>query len=236
MAQAFSSRSLLSGCFLALVLLSYSCNNENQEGEQHTTEQTADHQETKPKLNYTDANHLRQGRWETYVDDRLWQEEFYIDGQKDGTCFEYLPNEEVKATDYSHGIQTGFAIRYKKGEDVATEAAYWQMGLQHWSVNPAELVSQMIPKSGFQVLVPSANLKVSYVSGELLYEGKVVQKENEQGKPVGLHKLHYKKGGIKAEIDYDAMELRTFAPDGTLQNTTSLLEWQAKLEQSTKEP
>lgn len=162
------------------------------------------------------------------VGDHLWKKEHYIDGHLDGTCYEYLESGEIIATDYSHGHKSGYSRQYLKEAATAKTMTYWEMGSARWTAYPSEIASYLIPTTGFETQVPSADIQVHFNSGELLYEGKVVQDENKQGKAVGLHKVYFQTGGVMAEIDYDSDELRILTPTGEVKMSTTITEWRAK--------
>ncbi len=188
---------------------------------------TVDVSDTIP-INQTDVNHLKQGRWEFRIGGRLWKLEFYEGGYRNGRCFEYEAEGGTKAMDYNYGQRSGYALEYHRSDSIPEVASYYYIDLLQWTAHPKALDTLLLHPDGFQLYTDSATLEIPYTFGENFYEGKIVQVGNDQGKPVGVHRIFRRSGALKAEIDYDQSTIVVFAADGGSNTQYTFQEWQAK--------
>jgi antitoxin component YwqK of YwqJK toxin-antitoxin module len=150
------------------------------------------------RINYTDENGLKQGRWEeigwknrvvgmqTYVNDTLhgpWLSThgittsgFYENGKKQGYERQYYHNDADSNT-----LAVGYYV-----DDI---------GL--WFSHPTADHGLLKPVKGMNVQVDSVYVKAPFHDGSLWYEGLFLRDE-----AIGIHKVYYPNGELQGLVDY----------------------------------
>lgn len=175
------------------------------------------------KFNRTDENGLKQGRWEYFLGDNLWKVENYKDGLLNGKVQEYLANGEIRERNYVLGIREGYSLHYHPDSLVGRFISFYKHDSTIWFGFPEALKYCYFPVKEFSCSVDSVDVKIPYNTGELMYEGKIIQESN-RGKPVGTHFVYYKSGIVEAKIDYDSDSLFIFDEKGKLTQQFTLAE------------
>lgn len=179
------------------------------------------------QINVTDSNGLKQGKWESYLNGKLWKIDYYKDDKLNGNCIKYQVNGDVQSTEYKMGIRDGYFLQYSPDSIAAQFVTFWEQNEKKWSAFPWELCHLMRPLKGFITEQDTSYIKVPYNSGTLLYEGLIVR-NNKEILPTGIHKVYYKAGGIKATIDYQSKNIKVFNENGSLEFSGSLDDWGLK--------
>lgn len=154
------------------------------------------------EYNLKDSQGRKQGKWITMLNGKPWKIEFYKDNKLHGQCFNFWANGEVMRMEYEHGKRHGYYLHYQPDSTVARFVVYYQNDTAIWHGFPSELVLYFIPIKGFSSEIDSVYVKVPYVSGNLMYEGWVKNDSEYNTHAIGLHKLYYETGQLKAWINY----------------------------------
>jgi len=179
------------------------------------------------RLNFTDINGLKQGLWKTYWNKKIWKEERYKDGHLHGINREYFANGEIIQSKYINGVKHGLSIHYHPDSSAARFITLWDNDKAIWLAFPNILESSFVSLKGFILHIDSAKLEIPYVSGKLLYSGTIIKKEPDinLGYPIGIHKVFYETGELKALVDFDSRKLTVYDKGGEIIREEPILEW-----------
>ncbi|MCB0798605.1 MAG: hypothetical protein KDB85_13390, partial [Chitinophagales bacterium] len=176
-------------------------------------------------FNLIDSNGLRQGIWIYQLNGKLLKSESYVDSKLNGTSYEYLANGEIRKTDYSNGLQNGYFLQYWPDSVFGSFVSYWENGMHLWAAFPWELTYYLVPIKGFIINKDSAEIKVPYNSGKLMYTGTIIRDRKNIGKAIGIHKAYYETGKLKAIVDYDKNMIEIFDTLGQVTTTSTIRDW-----------
>lgn len=153
----------------------------------------------KERLNYTDTNNLKQGKWiETGYKDKVISIKHYKDNILNGYFFELKGMQRDGY--FINGKRNGFFRTYYdniEDEKVMLLTLYKNDSIL-WHVHPAADEDYLIPIKGIRVFKDSIYVSAPYTNGKIWYEGLFIK-----SKYKGIHKIHSKNGNLKATVDHD---------------------------------
>jgi hypothetical protein len=175
------------------------------------------------KINYTDKNGKKQGRWitmykhdtiviKTYKNDTL--DGYYC--KKDGTP--YWGN-------YKEGMLDGM---WYMCYGSYYQMMYYEHGNYKWSGFYSIDKDCIITEKHFDISTDSLFIRVPFINGNICYEGAFIKhgkKYNEIRKdnptwtialPVGIHKVYFENGKIKGIVDYTNKKIKAYDSDGNV--------------------
>ncbi|MCB0476705.1 MAG: hypothetical protein KDC84_00980 [Crocinitomicaceae bacterium] len=171
-------------------------------------------------LNETDSLGRKIGKWETEVDGQVWKTEFYKDGKLHGLQTQKLDKGKVLETHFANGKKNGISQEYQDGAKVADYLTIYQNDKRVFSTFPKDLAQGNFKKIIFSTELDSIDLKINYLSGKKLYEGKILKKSNIRGVPVGEHKVFYENGQTKYLLNFEKDSIYQFDTKGNPKDTS----------------
>ncbi len=189
--------------FLILIFVFVSCTNHNSESKQEGIITKIPNQDSiiiKPykidysdSINYTDENGLRQGKWIDMWEGKVAGIKTYINDTLNGCFFRGVIEEK----NYSM-------------------LSYFNMGECIWSAFGYDH-QLLFPTKGFTLSKDTVLIQAPYYNGQLWYEGKFIKIGNKRKyhcsvlhNGVGIHKVYYENGNLRAEINYDNITLKLY--------------------------
>lgn len=165
-------------------------------------------------LNEKDTLGRKIGRWETEVDGKVWKTEFFKEGKLHGIQTQNLDNGKVLETHFSMGRKNGVSQEYVNGSKVAEYLTIYQNDQRVFSTFPKDLYAGNFKKIMYSTELDSIELKIKYISGNKLYEGKILKKSSIRGIPVGVHKVFYENGKVKFELNFETDSIYSYNKEG----------------------
>ncbi len=179
-------------------------------------------------LNEVDTLGRKTGKWETEVDGKVWKTEFFKEGKLHGLQTQNLDNGKVLETNFSMGKKNGVSQEYMNGAKVADYLTIYKNDKRVFSTFPKDLFAGNFKKIIYSTELDSIDLKIKYVSGKKLYEGKILKKSNIRGVPVGIHQVFHENGKVKFELNFETDTIYTYNPKG-FPTDTSFFSYEKKI-------
>ena len=165
-------------------------------------------------VNIVDSLGRKTGKWETKVNGEIWKTEFYEQGKLHGLQTQKLNNGEILETRYIKGLKHGISQQYSEGDKVAKSITIYHNGKRVFSTFPQELSNGNFKKAVLSTELDSIELKLKYLSGKKLYQGKIIKESSIKGVPGGQHKVFYENGKTKFLLDYDIDSMYSYDKKG----------------------
>ncbi len=118
---------------------------------------------------------------------------------------------------FTHGSATGLYV------------SLYQNDKFQWAAFPYELAQYIVPVKGMQTQADSINIKVYYLSGKILYEGKFYGEKNGAAKGCGLHKSYYENGEIRTVLDYNQDSITAYDNKGNMQHLKGIRKYRGEI-------
>jgi len=151
------------------------------------------------RLNYTDENGLKQGKWEEIGwKDRVVGFQFYLNDTLHGP-WESTHGITTVCGDYEYGIKVGYEKYYfnEVTDSNNVSLLYYENGEPIWGVHPKSEQGLLILSPKSSIYRDSVYMKAPFSDGALWYEGLFVH-----DKPQGTHKVYYPNGALHGWVDY----------------------------------
>lgn len=185
------------------------------------------HAETQAE-NQLDSLGRKQGNWRTDLNGKPWKVERYKDGERHGVQQEFWANGEIIESTYAEGLKHGAQSHYHPDSSVANMYSWHERGNQVWMVFPWELERYIVPVKGWSAGMDSVEIRVPYVSGQLMYSGYLNHGERILDVAYGRHRAYYPDGQLRAIIDYDQDSMTIYSPQGAVLERTTPRRWRGR--------
>jgi hypothetical protein len=173
-------------------------------------------------LQFTDENGLKQGLWKEYLNGKLWKEERYLNNTLHGLCNEYGEDGVIYQSSYNNGKKNGLSQTFIPGSVTALFATFYLNDDHQWLAYPYEMVQYIVPVKGPRTELDSTTIKIYYLSGQLLYEGKFHGSKTGAAQGFGIHNSYYENGKNRSVLNYNSDSITTYDQKGNMQQMSGI--------------
>jgi len=211
---------------LSLVMLLFSCNEDQPAHSSDSTDGTQQHAHLKDKseniapneiaFNSTDRSGKKQGKWMTKHRNGLPGYEYWRNDTLHG-YFKFWYQDSTKLFEegwHSKGRLDSFLFIYERGK--LKGVSKFEDGSWQWIGFPSD-AQYILPEKSFGMKAGSVYVDCPYANKKTWYRGLFVNR-----KPSGIHYSYREDGSLRYKYDYDSKQVLYYDKNGQLIDTMSM--------------